>query len=60
VLCKKGGYRTDLGALRVVVRRGFTHDLADKLVADIQRELPLLERQQAPVHGKDARSFAHV
>ena len=25
--------RTDLAALRVVVRRGFTHDLADMLVA---------------------------
>ena len=32
--------RKDLAALRVVVRRGFTHDLADLLVADIKRQLP--------------------
>ena len=34
--------RTDLAALRVVVRRGFTHDLADLLVNDIKRQLPRL------------------
>ena len=28
--------RTDLAALRVVVRRGFTHDMADLLLADLQ------------------------
>jgi glutamate decarboxylase len=52
--------RTDLDALRVVVRRGFTHDLADLLVADLERQLPRLQRQPEPVH--DARSgtgFAH-
>ena len=52
--------RTDLEALRVVVRRGFTHDLADLLVADLERQLPRLQRQPEPVH--DARSgtgFAH-
>ena len=31
--------RTDLAALRVVVRRGVTHDLADLLISDIKREL---------------------
>src|SRR5262249_56303271 len=29
--------RTDLAALRVVVRRGFTHDLADMLVEELER-----------------------
>src|SRR5262249_36775077 len=42
--------RTDLAALRVVVRRGFTHDLADMLLTDLQRQLPRLEKQPAPVH----------
>ena len=35
--------RTDLAALRVVVRRGFTHDMADMLVADLERQLPRLQ-----------------
>src|SRR6188474_448039 len=52
--------RTDLAALRVVVRRGFTHDLADMLVADIERQLPRLEKQPTPVHDAAAgTAFAH-
>src|SRR3954471_15181745 len=42
--------RTDIAALRVVVRRGFTHDLADMLGADLQKQLPRLEKQPAQVH----------
>jgi glutamate decarboxylase len=53
-------HRTDLAALRVVVRRGFTHDLADLLVADLERQLPRLERQSEPVHdASTATAFAH-
>jgi glutamate decarboxylase len=52
--------RTDLAALRVVVRQGFTHDLADLLLADIQRELRLLETQREPLHTSDnSTSFHH-
>jgi glutamate decarboxylase len=52
--------RTDLAALRVVVKRGFTHDMADMLVADMQRQLPRLERQAAPLHdGSGATGFHH-
>jgi glutamate decarboxylase len=52
--------RTDLAALRVVVRRGFTHDLADLLLADLRRQLQRLERQPAPVHdAATASAFAH-
>jgi glutamate decarboxylase len=52
--------RTDLAALRVVVRRGFTHDLADLLVADLERQLPRLERQPEPVHdASSGTAFAH-
>jgi len=52
--------RTDLAALRVVVRRGFTHDLADMLVHDLKRQLPRLQEQPAPVHDEASESaFAH-
>jgi glutamate decarboxylase len=52
--------REDLAALRVVVRRGFTHDLADLLVSDLKRQLPRLQKQPAPVHdGTNASGFHH-
>ena len=51
--------REDLAALRVVVRRGFTHDLADLLVSDIERQLPRLEKQPAPVHDRAAAAGFH-
>jgi glutamate decarboxylase len=52
--------RTDLAALRVVVRRGFSHDMADLLVADIERQLPRLQKQSAPLHeGTGASGFHH-
>jgi glutamate decarboxylase len=52
--------RTDLAALRVVVRRGFTHDMADLLLADVKRQLARLEKQPAPTHdAESATGFAH-
>jgi glutamate decarboxylase len=52
--------RTDLAALRVVVRRGFTHDMANLLVADIKRQLERLEKQPEPAHDAASTSaFAH-
>jgi len=52
--------RTDLAALRVVVRRGFTHDLADLLIEDLQRQLPKLQALPEPVeNAKTGSSFAH-
>jgi glutamate decarboxylase len=51
--------REDLAALRIVVRRGFTHDLADLLVADLERQLPRLEKQQAPLHDSTTASGFH-
>ena len=52
--------RTDLAALRVVVRRGFTHDMADMLLRDLERQLPRLEQQPIPFHDKATGSaFAH-
>jgi len=52
--------RTDLAALRVVVKRGFSNDMADMLVADLERQLPRLQRQPAPLHdGDGATGFHH-
>jgi glutamate decarboxylase len=52
--------RTDLAALRVVVKRGFSDDMADMLVADLERQLPRLQRQAAPLHeGDGATGFHH-
>ena len=36
--------------LRIVVRNGFSHDLADLLIADLARLLPELNNQPAPGH----------
>src|SRR3954451_17801764 len=52
--------RTDLAALRVVVRQGFGHDMADLLVADIERQLPRLQAQPKPLHDETtAAGFSH-
>jgi glutamate decarboxylase len=52
--------REDLAALRVVVKRGFSHDVADLLVSDIERQLPRLQKQSEPVHdAASATSFHH-
>ena len=40
--------RADLAVLRVVCRNGFTHDLADLLIEDLERALPELQAQPAP------------
>jgi glutamate decarboxylase len=52
--------REDLAALRVVVRQGFGHDMADLLIGDIQRQLPRLQAQPTPVHdASTATAFSH-
>ena len=52
--------REDLAALRIVVRHGFTHDLADILIADIRRQLPRLQAQPMPRHGASSGTgFSH-
>jgi glutamate decarboxylase len=52
--------RTDLAVLRIVVRNGFSHDLADLLLEDLRRALPRLDKQPEPRHGADdAGHFAH-
>ncbi|MGN6430341.1 MAG: glutamate decarboxylase [Gaiellaceae bacterium] len=52
--------RTDLAALRIVVRQGFGHDMADLLIGDLERQLPRLQAQQAPIHDHTTASgFRH-
>ncbi len=52
--------REDLAALRVVVKRDFTHDMADMLIHDLQRQFPRLEKQPAPIHDHaTGTSFHH-
>ena len=51
--------RTDLAALRVVVKRGFSHDMADMLVADVKRQLPRLQAQLHPIHDNSTASGFH-
>ena len=51
--------REDLAALRVVVKRGFGHDMANLLFDDIKRQLPKLQKQPEPVHETAATGFHH-
>ncbi len=51
--------REDLAALRIVVKRGFGHDMAGLLVEDIKRQLPRLQKQAGPVHDTPATGFHH-
>jgi glutamate decarboxylase len=52
--------RSDLAVLRIVVRNGFTHDLADLLLADLSRLLPELSAQPGPLRpATGATGFHH-
>ncbi|HEV3169346.1 MAG TPA: glutamate decarboxylase [Actinocrinis sp.] len=53
--------RTDLAVLRVVCRNGFSEDLADLLLKDMNRVLPELRRQPGPLseHGIESRTAFH-
>jgi glutamate decarboxylase len=51
--------RDDLHVLRVVVRNGFSHDMAVLLIADLKRSLADLERQKEPSAGPDDSAFHH-
>ena len=52
--------REDLAVLRIVVRNGFSFELADRFVADLNDLLPWLQRQPGPLLGpEDTRSFHH-
>ncbi|RFU88386.1 glutamate decarboxylase [Streptomyces triticagri] len=48
--------REDLAVLRVVCRNGFSADLAELLLQDLERLLPELRRQQGPMGGDRAKA----
>ncbi|OLT19917.1 glutamate decarboxylase [Pseudonocardia sp. CNS-139] len=52
-------HREDIAALRIVVRNGFSHDLAELLLDDLRRVLERLEKQTAPQRGRESASFSH-
>jgi glutamate decarboxylase len=52
-------HRTDLAVLRIVVRNGLTHDLAELLLADLRSALPRLSHQPTPQRGTESSSFSH-
>jgi glutamate decarboxylase len=52
--------RTDLAALRIVVKRGFTYDLADLFITDLKRQLPHLSKLPASLaEPGTSTSFHH-
>jgi glutamate decarboxylase len=51
--------RTDLSVLRIVVRNGFTADLADLLLDDLRRLLPELRAQPTPSSAAPGRTGFH-
>jgi len=51
--------RGDLQVLRIVVRNGFSRDLADLFLEDLVHLVPKLERQERPLAGEEATSFHH-
>jgi glutamate decarboxylase len=54
--------REDVAALRIVVKKGFTRDLADLLVADFRRSLNFLDRLDSRlplVEGETGKTFHH-
>jgi glutamate decarboxylase len=50
---------TDMAALRIVIRNGFGHDMADMLLADLQRTIDFLEQLKEPLPREDGSSFIH-
>jgi len=51
--------RQDLDALRIVVRNGMSRDLADLLVADLQRHTEYFDKLTSPLPDAVGQSFSH-
>ncbi|MFK8848188.1 glutamate decarboxylase [Streptomyces sp. Ac-502] len=50
--------RDDLSVLRIVCRNGFSHDLSDLFMADLERLLPELRQQDGPLAGRAGKDTA--
>ena len=51
--------REDLAVLRVVVKNGFTQDLADFLIDDLTRAVAYLDKLEAPLPPVEGEPFHH-
>jgi glutamate decarboxylase len=51
--------REDLAALRIVVKNGFTRDLADFLLDDLGRAVDYLQRLDGPLPAEPGEVFHH-
>jgi glutamate decarboxylase len=51
--------RQDLDALRIVVRNGLSRDLADLLIADLQRHTDYFDKLTSPLPDAAGTSFSH-
>ena len=53
--------REDLVVLRVVVRNGFSHDMADLFLRDLQKAIAWLDSLDAPMpHTREtSKAFSH-
>jgi len=52
--------RQDVAALRVVIKNGFSRDLADLLIEDLQRHVAYLEKLPMPLPPKEhGEGFHH-
>lgn len=51
--------REDIAVLRIVVRNGFSHDLADLFLADLRRVVARLADLDRPLHGPESAAFRH-
>jgi glutamate decarboxylase len=49
----------DVAALRVVVRDGFSRDLADSLLGDLRSAVAFFEKNPPQRPGMPASAFAH-
>ena len=51
--------RQDLAVLRVVIRNGMSHDLADLLIADLHRHVQYLDQLTTPLPAPAHEAFHH-
>jgi glutamate decarboxylase len=54
--------RQDLSVLRIVVRAGMTHEMADHLLENLRAQTEFLESLQSPLPAEDPerrKAFAH-
>jgi glutamate decarboxylase len=51
--------RQDLSVLRIVVRAGMTHEMADYLLVHLREQTEFLQSLDRPLPSEDRQAFAH-